>query len=149
MEVMDVMAIPQINTKKTAKRVRDFFKKEYPGICRRAGSSTVGIKAIVIDDMPKSPSYGNKVEENITDHIQRKVDYEKVVNAIKALDMVSQDIIIYDLILKNGVTRTSMRLHMMPSRYHDYKRYALNAFADSYEYQTFGEVDLHRYENEM
>lgn len=137
--------IPEINLKKTAKNVRHFFKYDYPGICLRAGKKNTGLKAVVIDGMPKSPSYRNHTEDAIYDQIQREVDYEKVVQAVKALDIKSQDIIIYNLVEKRSNEWCYMRLHMSPSRYDDYKRFALNAFADAYEYQTSGVKDLHEY----
>lgn len=141
---MDVL-IPQIDTKGTAWKVKGFFENDYPGICRRAGNNPTGIKAVVIDGMPKSPSFGNSSEEKITDFIEKQVDYEKVVNAIRALDEKSKDIIIYNIIEKHSNDWCYRRFHMTSSRYDDYKKYALNAFADSYEYQTFGETDLHEY----
>lgn len=143
---MDVLAIPKINTKGTMWRVKDFFKRDYPGICRRAGNNPTGIRAVIIDGMPKSQASGNNAENKITEYIENQVEYEKVVNAIKSLDMWSQDIITYDVIENRTVKWCSGRLHMTRSRYLDYKRYALNAFADAYEYQTFGEIDLHEYE---
>lgn len=142
---MDVLAIPQIDRKGTARKVKKFFENEYPGICRRAGNNPAGIKAVVIDGMPKSPSFDNSSEEKLTDFIEKQVDYEKVVKAIRALDEMSKDIIMYNIIEKQSNSWCYRRFHMTSSRYDDYKKYALNAFADSYEYQTFGETDLHEY----
>lgn len=87
--------------------------------------------------MPKSPSFSSSSEE--------KEFIEKVVNETRALDEKSKDIIIYNIIEKHSTGWCYRRFHMTSSRYDDYKKYALNAFADSYEYQTFGETDLHEY----
>lgn len=128
-----------------AQKIKKFFEHDYPGICRRAGNNPAGIKAVVIDGMPKSPSFDNGSEEKLTDFIEKQVDYEKVVKAIRALDEMSKDIIMYNIIEKQSNSWCYRRFHMTSSRYDDYKKYALNAFADSYEYQTFGETDLHEY----
>lgn len=145
---MDVMAIPEIDTKRTANRVKSFFNNNFPGICRRVGQSPTGLKAVIMDGMPKQSSYANKAEDTITAYIDRQVEYEQVVNAIKSLDITSQSIIIFDIIENRRAHWCYQRLHMMHTRYNDYKRYALNAFADAYEYRTAGESDLHSYVGE-
>lgn len=145
---MDVMTIPEIDTKRTANRVKSFFNNDFPGICRRAGRNPTGLKAVIMDGMPKQSSYANKAEDTITAYIDRQVEYEQVVNAIKSLDITSQSIIIFDIIENRRAHWCYQRLHMMHTRYNDYKRYALNAFADAYEYRTAGESDLHSYVGE-
>jgi ArpU family phage transcriptional regulator len=139
------MAIPEIDLKKTANKVKDFFSYDFPGICRRAGQNPSGLKAVIMDGMPKQSSYANNVEESVFAYIDRQVEYEQIVNTIKSLDITSQNIIIYDVIEHHRAEWCYQRLHMMHTRYSDYKRYALNAFADAYEYRTAGENDLHSY----
>lgn len=145
---MDVMAIPEIDTKRTANRVKSFFNNDFPGICRRVGQSPTELKAVIMDGMPKQSSYSNNAEDTITAYIDRQVEYEQVINAIKSLDITSQSIIIFDVIENRRAIWCYQRLHMMHTRYNDYKRYALNAFADAYEYRTAGESDLHSYVGE-
>lgn len=148
MESLDVMVLPKIDTKRTANRVKNFFSDDFPGICRRAGQNPTGLKAVIMDGMPKQSLYSNNAEDAITAYIDRQVEYEQVVNAIKSLDITSQNIIIFDVIENRSALWCYQLLHMMHTRYNDYKRYALNAFADVYEYRTAGESDLHSYVGE-
>ncbi len=143
MEVMDVMTLPKLNEKATGNQVKDFFRREYPRIARLAGKNPTELKSTNIDDMPKAPQYGNHVEDNVIEFSNNQLEYLRVVNAIKGCSMISQQIILYDLIQGYNVGWVSAALKYSPQRYNDLKKYAMNEFADTYEYWS-GE-DLHVY----
>ncbi|MCS8573800.1 hypothetical protein EFE17_01390 [Pediococcus pentosaceus] len=140
---MDVMTLPKLNEKATGNQVKDFFRREYPRIARLAGKNPTELKSTNIDDMPRAPQYGNHVEDNVIEFSNNQLEYLRVVNAIKGCSMISQQIILYDLIQGYNVGWVSAALKYSPQRYNDLKKYAMNEFADTYEFWS-GE-DLHVY----
>lgn len=131
---------------KTAVNVKRFFKKEYPRMCRVAGVNPSSIKSPSIDDMPKSAGFGNSVEEKVVNHLEKLEQVRLVLKAISYCDATSQFILIESMIQHNSNDIVSEELGYMPSRYSDYKAYALQAFADSYE--GIANIDLHVYDEE-
>ncbi len=131
---------------KTAVNVKRFFKKEYPRMCRVAGVNPSSIKSPSIDDMPKSAGFGNSVEEKVVNHLEKLEQVKLVLKAICYCDATSQFILIESMIQHKSNDIVSEELGYMPSRYSDYKAYALQAFADSYE--GIANIDLHVYDEE-
>lgn len=131
---------------KTAVNVKRFFKKEYPRMCRVAGINPASIKSPSMDGMPKSEGFGNSAEEKVVDHLGKLEQVELVLKAIRYCDATSQFILIESLIQHKSNDIVSDELGYMNSRFSDYKAYALQAFADSYE--GIANIDLHVYNEE-
>lgn len=131
---------------KTAVNVKRFFKKEYPRMCRVAGVNPSSIKSPSMDGMPKSEGFGNSAEEKAISHLGKIEQVELVLKAIRYCDATSQFILIESMVQHKSNDIVSEELGYMNSRYSDYKSYALQAFADSYE--GIANVDLHIYADE-
>lgn len=99
-----------------------------------------------MDGMPKSEGFGNSAEEKVVDHLGKLEQVELVLKAIRYCDAMSQFILIESLIQHKSNDIVSDELGYMNSRFSDYKTYALQAFADSYE--GIANVDLHIYADE-
>jgi len=132
-----------VNLSKTASNVKDFFKYEYPRICRLAGVNPASIKSPSIDDMPKGNGFGNANEERVIQHLSRIEELKTILKAIRYWDTTSQFILIEDMIQHKSNDVVSEELGYMASRYANLKSHALQVFADSYE--GVAGVDLHSY----
>lgn len=135
------MLLPEIDKKKTAKRVRTFFKKEYPRLCRLAGKSTSAIKAVVYTDMPKASAAGNSKESALVSTMWAQELLESVYKAVKQCEHESQIIIVERYGKHKAGWKVAAMLGYASTRYYEKQNTALLEFADAFKTTARGLFD--------
>lgn len=135
----------EVDTIETAAKVRKFFKQDYPKLMRVAGVENSFIKAPVMSDEPKAPSFGNQLEERIVKQVYAKETLERVGKALNALRDESKQILIAVYVDDLSAWEICERLGCEKAQYHIKKRKAENEFADSFETCCPWWKDLHKY----
>lgn len=75
--VLKLLTFPDIDSKKTGKNVKDFFKHDYPKLERFAGYDGM-IKSPVIDGLPHTNGYSNPDKKFVV-----HASYSELLNAVK------------------------------------------------------------------
>ena len=143
--VAELSLFQDIDQKKTADNVRQFFKSDFPRI-RRMALASADLHSPVSSDMPKSDVVGNTNENGLVKRIWANSCLDSINYALKACDQQSQIIIESEYIKNMARWQIANYLHIEHSQYHRAQRVAYNQFADTFEVQSYGE-DLHVYEN--
>ncbi|MHC5250459.1 ArpU family phage packaging/lysis transcriptional regulator [Enterococcus sp. LJL90] len=76
-------------TKMNAKRVL----KNYRRLDRISGRSSFDIKSPIITNMPRSDSYGNRVEEAMLQHADAEAERNEILAALMSLGLTSRQIL--------------------------------------------------------
>ncbi len=135
----------EVDTIETAAKVRKFFKQDYPKLMLWAGVNASYIKSPVITDEPKSPSFGNRAEENITKRIYAQQTVNSVRDAIKVVSDESRRIILGVYAENKDVWSMCEIIGCERAQYQVKKRKAENEFADAFETCCPWWCDLHAY----
>lgn len=143
--VVELSLFQNIDQKKTADNVREFFKSDFPRIRRIALAST-GLQSPVSSDMPKGDVVGNTIESSVVKRVWAESLSNDVYRAIDACDHESQVIIRSEALHGRRRIEIQEEVKYEHSQYYLKQREAYNQFADAFEIQSNG-VDLHFYEN--
>lgn len=135
----------EVDTIKTAAKVRKFFKQDYPKLMLWAGVNASYIKSPVITDEPKSPSFGNRAEEKISKRIYAQQTLASVSKAIGVISEESRLILVGVYVENKDAWSMCENLGCERSRYQQKKRKAENEFADAFETCCLWWKDLHVY----
>lgn len=145
-----------IDTKKTAKNVDYFLKKQLPHIMLRCGHSITELSSPRLSLTPVSTSSRTDLQESI---IINAMEFENVVQAVHSAILSCSDIsktILLDIYIHSySVDRTLMDIPYERSNYfHRLKPKALLEFADLYSGKQIkckvsheNIIDLHIYQN--
>lgn len=147
MDGAELTALFQYNDKQTAKNVSEFFKN-FKRISRMAGEDPSALKSPAISDIPVSHGGGNHNEDKIVDHLNAVELAPKIMSDIKfALAHISERskiIILGTYVDELPQLAMADRLQCGESTYKEYKKIALNEFADSLSSpKTILRIDLH------
>lgn len=141
--VAELSLFQDIDQKKTADNVRQFFKSDFPRI-RRMALASADLQSPVSSDMPKGDVVGNTAETSIIKRVWAQKLSNDVFRAISACDHDSQIIIRSEAL--HGKRRVDIQEEVKyeHSQYFLKQREAYNQFADAFEIQDKG-MDLHYY----
>ena len=134
MNGVELTALFNYDDEQTAKNVSEFFKN-FKRISRMAGEAPSALKSPVISDMPVSHDGGKHNEDNLVNHANATDLAPKIMSDVKfALSHISQrskSIIIGTYIDELSQESMADRILCCKTSLKEYKKVALNEFADS------------------
>lgn len=106
--------------------------KQYRGLERKAGRSPIDIRSPFINDMPKAPKHGNKVEDAMIQHIEIKEKIQAIEYALSRLGLMSRQVLYYTYCVKDVLTNDEIadNLGVATRTLNRMKSEALLEFAD-------------------
>ena len=110
--------------------------KNYRRLKRIAGRSSIDIKSPIMDDMPKAPRYGNRVEDAIIQRADSEDELQAIDNALEALSMTSRQILRLYFCKADRYSNQAIAYEVGYSlrSIEDYKAQALIEFAEAYKH---------------
>lgn len=135
----------EVDTIKTAGKVRKFFKSDYQKLLRVAGVQSSFIKSPVISDEPQSPSFGNGIEDKLVKKLYAQETLVCVSKAISVLSHESKQILVGAYVDRLDVWEMCELIGCERAQYQNKKRKAENEFADAFETLCVWWRDLHVY----
>ena len=127
------MLLPEIDEKETIKRVRRFFKEDYPRLCRQAGRDQSAIKAVVYTGMPKASGTDNSKENSITATLWAQELLHSVYESVKRCDHDSRVILAERYGTSKPSWQIAQQLGYENTRFHEKQKHAFLEFADAFE----------------
>lgn len=109
--------------------------KNYRRLQRITGRSKIDIKSPIITDMPKSPSYGNKTEDALLQHINAEGELNAIVAGLMSLSLTSRAVLYYSFCDKERWTNDliGMEIGYSERQVRRVKDDALVEFAEAYK----------------
>ena len=135
----------EVDTIKTAEKVRKFFKSDYQKLLRVAGVQSSFIKSPVISDDSQSPSFGNGIEDKLVKKLYAQETLVCVSRAISVLSYESKQILLGAYVDRLEVWKMCELIGCERAQYQNKKRRAENEFADAFETCCSWWKDLHVY----
>lgn len=126
--------LPEINVRASREQARELLS-QYRRYSRMAGVRLTDVQSPTIDGMPKSPSYDNRTEIKIVDHIDARAVISKVQQAMQLLPKTSYWVIYYSYLCEPKLSYYQISTKMVgySEESIDYlKRKALLEFAEAY-----------------
>lgn len=110
--------------------------KNYRRLKRITGQSSIDIKSPIMDDMPKAPRHGNRVEDAIIQHADSQDELKAIESALQALSMTSEQILRLYFCKADRYSNQAIAYEVGYSlrSIEDYKAQALMEFAEAYKH---------------
>ena len=110
--------------------------KNYRRLKRITGQSSIDIKSPIMDDMPKAPRRGNRVEDAIIQHADSQDELKAIESALQALSMTSEQILRLYFCKADRYSNQAIAYEVGYSlrSIEDYKAQALIEFAEAYKH---------------
>lgn len=124
---------PEVDEKRTIRNAKNFLKKQLPKMMIQASVASLSLKSPVISDMPSGSSCGNSNESKYNYMLQRQEEVQDVLNAIKAIKQIEQDILNSVYIEGKADWVVANQIEYSKARYQDLKNKALIDFACALE----------------
>ena len=127
------MLLPEVDIKRTKANARRTLKT-YRRLERIVGRASIDIKSPVITDLPKVPTYGNKVEDAIIQLADAELEINAIIAALKALSLISRQVLLYSFCSKEMYTnyKISQEMGYSERSIERMKSIALVEFAEAY-----------------
>jgi len=128
------MLLEEVNFSETKKNARRVLKN-YRRLDRIAGRSLIDVRSPVITDMPKAEIYGNNTENALIQHIEAEYERDAILDALKALGLISRQILYYCYCVPEGYSNCKIGYEIGYSERHieRMKSEALIEFAEAYK----------------
>src|SRR5699024_2469387 len=88
------MLLPEVDIKRTKANARRTLKS-YRRLERIVGRASIDIKSPVNTDLPKVPTYGNRVEDAIIQLADAEMEINSIITALMKLSLISRQILHY------------------------------------------------------
>jgi len=123
--------IKEADIKQTKENARAILR-QYRSLQRKADRSPIDIRSPFIDDMPKSPSKGNPLEDAIIQNIESKEKLKSIEYALSRLGLISRQTLYYTYCVRDSMTNDEIadNLGVATRTLNRMKSEALLEFAD-------------------
>lgn len=127
------MLLPEVDIKRTKANARRTLKS-YRRLERIVGRASIDIKSTVITDLPKVPTYGNKVEDAIIQLADAEMEMNAIITALMKLSLISRQILHYSYCSRDMFTnyKISREIGYSERSVERMKSIALIEFAEAY-----------------
>ena len=127
------MLLPEVDIKRTKANARRTLKS-YRRLERIVGRASIDIKSPVITDLPKAPTYGNKVEDAIVQLADAEMEMNAIITALMKLSLISRQILHYSYCSRDMFTnyKISREIGYSERSVERMKSIALIEFAEAY-----------------
>lgn len=127
------MLLPEVDIKRTKANARRTLKS-YRRLERIVGRASIDIKSAVITDLPKVPTYGNKVEDAIIQLADAEMEMNAIITALMKLSLISRQILHYSYCSRDMFTnyKISREIGYSERSVERMKSIALIEFAEAY-----------------
>lgn len=128
-----MMLLPEVDIKRTKANARRTLKS-YRRLERIVGRASIDIKSPVITDLPKAPTYGNKVEDAIVQLADAEMEMNAIITALMKLSLISRQILHYSYCSRDMFTnyKISREIGYSERSVERMKSIALIEFAEAY-----------------
>lgn len=128
-----MMLLPEVDIKRTKANARRTLKS-YRRLERIVGRASIDIKSTVITDLPKVPTYGNKVEDAIIQLADAEMEMNAIITALMKLSLISRQILHYSYCSRDMFTnyKISREIGYSERSVERMKSIALIEFAEAY-----------------
>lgn len=123
--------IKEADIKQTKENARAILK-QYRSLERKADRNPIDIRSPFINDMPKGPSRGNKLEDALIQNIEIKEKLSAIEYALSRLSLMSRQTLFYTYCVKDIMTNDEIadNLGVATRTLNRMKSEALLEFAD-------------------
>lgn len=128
-----MMLLPEVDIKRTKANARRTLKS-YRRLERIVGRASIDIKSPVITDLPKVPTYGNRVEDAIIQLADAEMEMNAIITALMKLSLISRQILHYSYCSRDMFTnyKISREIGYSERSVERMKSIALIEFAEAY-----------------
>lgn len=137
--------IPKVNLKATASNVRDFFNDQLDRYLALSGKHRADLKSPVSDGQPSGSPVGNSTENRMINIWLAEQIVDCVGKAMCNCTKKSQQLLLGRYADDMLAYQVAMELNISTATFSRDQIYALNEFADRYEYQLV----LHHIQDEV
>lgn len=129
------MLLPELDKQKCRDNAREVLK-QYRRKARIAGQPLSNLKSPVVTDMPRSDSYGNRVENVYVKGADAAIDLAKIENAVYLLCQTSFETLYYTYMTldRHPDYAIAGEMGVSLSAFKKYRNEALIEFLEAYEH---------------